>query len=137
MLRQTMIPRIDSRQPQARRGFVPWLAAMAVLWLTSPAHGGEPTLEDCLNAPAGELARAYLADRYVLQDVLPMVEQGYIDTMVVGRDRITGRNAAKFRKRFEARFANYEAAIGKRGFADLSGRYVATATEACERAGSL
>jgi len=137
MFRKKMFPRSDSGRRQSPADLVSRLVALVALSLTLPAYGGEPALEDCLKAPARDLARSYLADRFVLQDVLPMVEQGFIDTMVVGRDRISGKNATKFRKRLEARLANYEAAIEQRGGVDLSGRYAATATGACAHAGSL
>ncbi len=137
MFGQARFQRFDTKIARTPGGIVRTIAMFIFLSPTLSAEGGEPTLDDCLEAPAPVLARSYLADRYVLQDVLPMVEQGFIDTMVVGRDHISGKNAAKFRKRLENRLANYGAAIERRGAVDLSGRYAATASEACERAGSL
>lgn len=137
MFRQARFQRFHSKIPRAIGGITPMVAMLILLSSAWSAEAGEPTLDDCLKATAPALAQSYLADRYVLQDVLPMVEQGFIDTMVVGRDRITGKNAAKYRKRLETRLANYEAAIARRGAIDLSGRYAATASEACEHAGSL
>lgn len=100
------------------------------------ANAAEPSLKDAMQAPAGDLAQAYLTTNYVLERVLPYAEMGVVDTMHIGGDKITSRNASSYKKRYKKRKKIYAEAISKRGQEPLAGTYKGIATESCARVAS-
>ena len=104
-----------------------------MLAINTGAAAAEPSLEDALAAPAGDLAQAYLSTDYMLETVLPYAEMGFVDTIHVGGDKITARNASSYKKRYKKRKKTYLKAIRQRGQASLAGTYLGSATESCAR----
>ncbi len=97
------------------------------------ANAAEPTLKEALAAPAGDLAQSYLSTNYMLENVLPYAEMGVVDTIHVGGEEITARNASKYKKRYKKRKKIYSEAIRQRGQTSLAGTYSGEATESCVR----
>ncbi len=100
------------------------------------AYSAEPSLEDALAAPAGDLAQGYLSSRYMLEKVLPYAEMGVVGTIHVAGETITARNASKYKKRYKKRLNTYIKAMRQRGAVSLAGNYRGEATEPCSRVGA-
>ena len=81
------------------RALILALACLTLLAITSNrAYSAEPSLEDALAAPAGDLAQGYLSSRYMLEKVLPYAEMGVVGTIHVAGETITAsrvRDAAE------------------------------------------
>ncbi len=100
------------------------------------AYSEEPSLEDAMGAPAGDLAQGYLSSKYMLEKVLPYAEMGVVGTIHVAGETITARNASKYKKQYKKRLNTYTKAMRQRGSISLAGNYRGEATEPCSRVGS-
>lgn len=113
------------------------LACFSLLAVTgNHTYSAEPSLEDALAAPAGDLAQGYLSSKYMLERVLPYAEMGVVGTIHVAGETITARNASKYKKRYKKRLNTYTKAMRQRGAISLAGNYRGEATEPCSRVGS-
>ena len=92
------------------RGVVMALISFVLLATTDiGANAAEPSLKDALEAPAGDIAQAYLSTNHMLENVLPYAEMGVVGTIHVGGEKITQemplriRNVIKKGKRYTVR----------------------------------
>jgi len=101
------------------------------------ANAAEPSLKDALEAPAGDIAQAYLSTNHMLENVLPYAEMGVVGTIHVGGEKITPRNASSYKKRYKKRKKIYSEAIRQRRHLSLAGTYSGIASESCARVASF
>ncbi len=113
-----------------------WQIILAMLAVSQLTGASVPTLDEALEAPAGDVAQAFLSTRTILKEFIPYVEMGYVDNLHVGGERITPQNVASYKAAYKKRLRIYKKAIRQRGVMSLQGTYLAEATESCARAGS-
>jgi hypothetical protein len=113
-----------------------WQLILASLAVSQLAGVSVPTLDEALEAPAADVAQAYLSTRTVLKEFIPYVEMGVVQNLHVGGERITAKNVSSYRAAYKKRLRIYKKAIQRRGVMSLQGTYLAEATESCARAGS-
>lgn len=104
-------------------------------WTAGAGKGpARATLDQALNAPPQDLAVGYLA----IHALLPMVEHARQGATIHTPDgTINASNAETYGAVYANRLATYAAAIGRRGYQKVAGRYSARAIEACKSAGSM
>jgi len=93
----------------------------------------EPTRKTVLEAPAADLAEAYL----FVKTSLPLVSAGARATIHIQGATINKDNVEEYKAKYEKRLALYEEAIKQRGFKTISGEYKGEATESCARSNSI
>ena len=94
----------------------------------------EPTLQDALEATAGDLAQGYLWTKIML-DFLPVTDTGM--TIQLPDEAITESNADEYRAGYEKRLSLYRQAIEQRGYQNISGIYQSKTTRSCAKIKSL
>ena len=99
----------------------------------------EPTQKDVQEAPAADLALAYLAAKVNLKIAESAVfyESGPTMILKIGGETVNKDNVEEFRAKYRNRLALYTEAIEQRGYANIAGTYTGKATESCARSNSL
>lgn len=114
------------------------MSTMAIALVAMPSNevtAREPTLDAALAAPAADLIQSYMFTHSVVHSSIPMARMGV--TVHLGNEKITARNAEKKLEKYQRRLDTYTEAVNQRGFDDVTGRYVGTSTESCERSGAF
>lgn len=108
------------------------LLTLGAMLVAQGVDAREPTLEQALEAPSGDLAISYLNARIMI-DATASVGAGV--EIVTPEGSVKSNNAAKVREAYEARRQIYGDAINKRGYSTvLAGSYrVRSAGSACDR----
>jgi hypothetical protein len=94
---------------------------------------GGTLLQRAMDAPAGDLANAYMTN--VVRVRLMAVAEGG-GTLVTPTETLRADNIGSAKRETQSKLSTYAAAIVDRGYRSIGGRYMTTATTSCERTGS-
>ncbi len=87
--------------------------------------------ERVLKADAYDLAHSYFYAKWMMEEIIPMVEKGF--TIILPEGKLTKRKARRYKKEYFIRFSIYAEAIIERGYKTIAGSYQRRGSKSCKR----